>query len=207
VNVEGLEKTKARGTIVVGRRVILRDWLPTDVDSYVRWQYTGEWRLLDAPWEGSDPRTEIEIERTRARFLERLAKAELPWPRGRVVIAAKSGAPLGTVSRYADREPDVWYAGIAICEDDYLGKEYGTEALQLWVDHLFRNSDVHRIGLDTWSFNPRMIRVATKLGFVFEGAQREMRQWQGEWLDAVHFGMLRREWQKRRADWGVPAAE
>ena len=59
-----------------------------------------------------------------------------------------------------------------------------------WRDY----SDIHRISLDTWSFNPRMIRVAQKLGFVYEGAQREMQQWQGEWLDLLHFGMLRSEW-------------
>jgi RimJ/RimL family protein N-acetyltransferase len=38
------------------------------------------------------------------------------------------------------------------------------------------------------------MRVAEKVGFVREGAERELMQWQGEWLDRVHFGMLRKEW-------------
>jgi RimJ/RimL family protein N-acetyltransferase len=38
-----------------------------------------------------------------------------------------------------------------------------------------------------------MIHVAEKLGFVYEGAQRELIEWQGERLDLVHYGMLRRE--------------
>jgi RimJ/RimL family protein N-acetyltransferase len=63
------------------------------------------------------------------------------------------------------------------------------------VDYLFGISDVHKLGLDTWSFNPRMVRVAEKVGFVYEGRQREMRQWQGEWLDLMHFGILREEWE------------
>ena len=79
----------------------------------------------------------------------------------------------------------------------YLNQGVGTEALGLWVDYLFSISDVHRIGLDTWSFSERMMRVAEKLGFVREGAERELVQWQGEWLDLVHFGMLRREWEER----------
>jgi hypothetical protein len=40
-----------------------------------------------------------------------------------------------------------------------------------------------------------MARVAEKVGFVYEGRQREMRLWQGEWLDLLHFGILREEWQ------------
>ncbi len=60
------------------------------------------------------------------------------------------------------------------------------------------NSTVHRLGLDTWSFNPRMMQVAGKLGFTSEGAQREVLQWQNQWLDLVHYGMLREEWMKRR---------
>jgi RimJ/RimL family protein N-acetyltransferase len=74
----------------------------------------------------------------------------------------------------------------------------GTEALELWVDHLFKISEIHKLCLDTWSFNPRMIRVAEKVGFISEGRQREMRLWQGEWLDLLHFGILRDEWSRNR---------
>jgi RimJ/RimL family protein N-acetyltransferase len=42
-----------------------------------------------------------------------------------------------------------------------------------------------------------MMRVAEKLGFVNEGAQRELIEWQGKWLDLVHYGMLRGEWEER----------
>ncbi len=89
--------------------------------------------------------------------------------------------PLGWVNRYGEQEnPRVRYVGIDICEDAYLNRGLGTEALRLWIDHLFATSDVHKLGLETWSFNPRMIRVAEKVGFVYEGRQREVRQWQGE---------------------------
>ena len=117
-------------------------------------------------------------------------------PRKRAMIATLEGEPLGWVNRYGDKSfPEAYRVGISIGEDAYLNQGIGTEALGLWVDYLFSNSDVHRIGLDTWSFNARMMRVAEKLGFVREGAERELIQWQGEWLDLVHFGMLRREWE------------
>jgi len=88
--------------------------------------------------------------------------------------------------------------GIDICEDKFHNCGMGTEALELWVDYLFGISEIHKLCLDTWSFNPRMIRVAEKVGFISEGRQCEMRLWQGEWLDLHHFGILRDEWSRNR---------
>jgi RimJ/RimL family protein N-acetyltransferase len=73
-----------------------------------------------------------------------------------------------------------------------------TKALSLWIDYLFRASGIHRISLDTWSFNPRMMRVAEKLGFTYEGGQRQLVAWRGERLDLVHYGLLRSERPARR---------
>jgi RimJ/RimL family protein N-acetyltransferase len=39
-----------------------------------------------------------------------------------------------------------------------------------------------------------MMRVAEKVGFVYEGAERELLGWQGQRLDLVDYGLLRREW-------------
>ena len=184
------------GIITSGRRVILRDRLPSDVESYLRWQTHGEWRLYDAPWENEHvPTTAEEEEAFCVRFLEK-CRQEHSVPRKWAMIATLEGEPLGWVSRYGDKRfTEAYRIGIDICEDAYLDQGIGTEALRLWVDYLFANSDVHRIGLDTWSFNGRMMRVAEKLGFVREGAERELIRWQGKWLDLVHFGMLRREWK------------
>jgi RimJ/RimL family protein N-acetyltransferase len=182
-----------------GPKVVLRDRIPSDVDRWIYWQTHGEWRTLDAPWEGvSDSLTPEKESELRARFLEVCAE-EPPVPRARAAITTRDGRPVGWVNRYADKNtPDEWYVGIDICEDDCLNRGIGTEALRLWVDYLFANSDVHRIALATWSFNPRMMRVAEKVGFVHEGVQREARQWRGEWLDGILYGMLREEWEVRR---------
>jgi RimJ/RimL family protein N-acetyltransferase len=175
--------------------VILRDRLPADVDVLVHWKTHGQWRLLDAPWEGvSVSLTETEEAQLRERLLEGISRPR-PVPRSVAVIATLDGRPIGRVNRYGqDRSPETWMVGINICEDDCLDRGLGTEALTLWVNYLFANSAIERIGLDTWSFNPRMMHVAEKLGMVFEGAQRRVLQWEGQWLDLVHFGLLRDEW-------------
>ena len=114
-------------------------------------------------------------------------------------MAASDGTALGKVNRYSrGSQKHEWCVGIDICEDDYLNRGLGTEALRLWIDYLFANSEIHRLALETWSFNPRMTRVAEKVGFHFEGRLREAQEWQGEWLDKLQFGMLRSEWEGAR---------
>lgn len=183
-----------------GYYVILRDWLASDVEPFIRWLSQGEWRLLDAPWEGYRSETTPEqAERDRKWFAKQLEDENRTFLKRRAVVATANNHPLGWVSRYGEQDnPHVCMVGIDICEDAYLNRGLGQEALQLWVDHIFGTSDVHKVGLETWSFNPRMIRVAEKAGFVREGCQREIRQWQGEWLDLVQFGLLREEWEERR---------
>jgi RimJ/RimL family protein N-acetyltransferase len=182
--------------LVQGKLVYLRDPIPSDAENYLLWQTGGEWRRYDAPWEEtrSSMMTPEEEEAFRERF-RAFCQEDPGLPRKRATIVAIEGKPMGWVNRYAKEDyPDVWYAGITIYDDDCLNRGFGTEALGLWIDYLFSHSEVYRIGLETWSFNPRMIRVAEKVGLVYEGAVRELREWQGQRLDFVLYGLLRREW-------------
>jgi len=195
--------TSAPAELASGERMALRETVASDVDTYVYWQTHGEWRTLDAPWDGlRDSLTTEEEDEFRERFLEKCGRKP-PVPRFTATITARGGKALGWVNCYGKKRfPDTWLVGICIAEDEYLNCGIGTEVLELWVDYLFANSSIHRIGLDTWSLNPRMMRVAEKLGFTFEGAEREYVEWQGEYHDAEHYGMLRREWEEMRASKG-----
>jgi len=185
--------------IASGDRIVLRDRFPSDVARFIYWQTHGEWRLLDAPWEGVQTSlTTVQEVKLRTQFLESCVE-ELPSPRETTIVANKDNRPIGWVSRYGeDRTPDTWMVGIDICDDDMLNRGFGTEALGLWVNYLFANSTIYHIGLDTYSFNPRMSHVAEKLGFIHESVQREVLQWDGQWLDLIHFGMLRADWEEKR---------
>ncbi len=185
--------------LVVGATVRLRERLPADVDMYVYWFSHGEWRQWDDPWHaGRAPSTEEEVRDFKQQFLVELEQEALV-PRKAATILTLDGKPVGrAVSCREKGAPDECSVGIDICEDEYLNRGIGTEALGLWVDYLFENSDLHRISLLTWSFNLRMMRVAEKLGFVREGVWREAREWQGERIDRVLYGMLRREWESAR---------
>jgi len=180
--------------IAKGEHVMLRALIETDRVHYQRWQTEGEWRSLDAPWE----RNKIEKKQNQSDGKKQSLVEDDPAPQKMAVIATLENKPLGWVNRYSKGSSLIWFVGIDICEDDFLNRSYGTEALRLWVNYLFKKSEYHKLCLDTWSFNPRMARVAEKIGFIFEGAQREMQFWEGKWLDLLHYGMLREEWETRR---------
>jgi len=184
--------------LATGRRVLLRDRVVEDIDTYLRWMNTGEWRRFDAPWargqEAMDARTEGEYRKR----LEEVVEGDLPVPRLHAMIETVDGVAVGWVNRYSrGSQKDEWCVGIDLCEDELLNQGYGTEALSLWINHLFENSDIHRLALETWSFNPRIIRVAEKVGFRSEGRLREAQHWDGAWLDKLQFGLLRPEWRSR----------
>lgn len=199
------DNNQAYELIAKGELVMLRTLVETDIHHYMRWQTQGEWRLLDAPWEHNKTEEKKAKERSKKQINTQDDSApknqasikDDTVPKKRAVIATLENQPLGWVNRYSSKNSQiVWYVGISIAEDAYLNRGYGTEALKLWINHLFANSEYHKLCLDTWSFNPRMMKVAENLGFIPEGYQRQMQYWDGVWLDLMHYGMLRAEWEK-----------
>ncbi len=147
-------------------------------DMYRKWfANDGEWQRYDAPWE---KRPDDDVEEARAKYLK---------------IIEHQDEYVGWVSIYGDDSSYSKMVGIAICEDTKLNQGIGTRALKLCIEYIFRAYQCHRIGLDTWSFNKRMIHVARKVGFVEEGREREACCWNGEWIDMYSFGILEREWE------------
>ena len=179
--------------ILKGNSVILRDAIPSDLHAYRCWMQQGTWREFDAPWERAMmPKDPDKIEsRFRDGFLGEPTK-----PRHRMIVALDESIPIGWVNRYEEKRfPQSWNIGIDICEDDKLNCGYGTEALHLWIDYLFDNSEIHRLAFAAYSFNHRVIRIAEKLGFALEGKDREIIRWQDRWIDRLHFSLLRQEWK------------
>jgi len=179
-----------------GKNVSLRDAHTSDCEVYMKWMSEGEWKDFDAPWEEFD---NLSKQKLRKRF-EQLFLEEKVKPRKRAIITLPEDKPIGWVNRYHDDEHfSLFLIGIDICEDDHLDGGLGTESLQLWIDYLFENSDVHKVGLNTYSFNHRMNEVAKRLGFKKEGVDREVIHWKGDWIDLIRYGILRQEWNEMKS--------
>ncbi|KIL52032.1 GCN5 family acetyltransferase [Jeotgalibacillus soli] len=60
-----------------------------------------------------------------------------------------------------------------IYEPAYWNGGYGTEALRLWIQRLFTEKILVRVGYTTRSGNERMIKVEEKLGMKMEAKLRK----------------------------------
>ncbi|MGI8880524.1 MAG: GNAT family N-acetyltransferase [Jatrophihabitans sp.] len=70
-----------------------------------------------------------------------------------------------------------------------VGRGLGTEATRLVLDYVF-GLGLHRIDLEVYDFNPRARHVYEKVGFVYEGTQRDALRWDGDWVDAHVMSIL-----------------
>ncbi len=82
---------------------------------------------------------------------------------------------------------------------EYIGRGYGTDAMRVIVNYVFREMGLHRIQLGVVAFNPAGIRAYQKAGFVEEGRYRESVLHDGRWYDEVLMSILDHEWAARRS--------
>lgn len=87
--------------------------------------------------------------------------------------------------------------GITIYPQNMWDKHIGRQALNLFIDYLFKLYDLPHLGLTTWSGNPRMMHLATKIGLKQEARIRQVRFYEGEYYDSLKYGILRSEWLEK----------
>ena len=81
----------------------------------------------------------------------------------------------------------------------HWGRGFVGEALEAAIRFAFETLDLHRLEADVDPRNPASMRALERAGFAREGFLRERYHVHGEIQDAVYFGLLRREWEARRA--------
>ena len=89
---------------------------------------------------------------------------------------------------------------IGIGDPFFRGKGYGQDALQLILRYAFFELNLHRVGLDVNSNNPRAIRAYEKAGFKHEGEMREAGYRDGKRYNRVIMGILRDEWLQQKSE-------
>ncbi|MGI8314105.1 GNAT family N-acetyltransferase [Halobacillus mangrovi] len=152
-----------------------------------------EWKKWDAPYYPLEPHT---LDSYRSHEHARKERLTVDEPDSRLLIEV-DGQIIGTVTYYWEHKPSLWLeVGIGIYDPACWNGGYGTQALTLWVDYLFRNLPIARVGLTTWSKNERMMKVGQKLGMKLEGRMRKCRIYEGEYYDSIRYGILREEWNK-----------
>ncbi|WP_173916663.1 GNAT family N-acetyltransferase [Halobacillus sp. Marseille-Q1614] len=185
-------------TRLTGDHVVLRSIKDDDIPRLWELIYKPkdpEWKKWDAPYYPLEPHTVDTYRSHESARKERLKETE---PDSRLLIEV-DGEIIGTVSYYWEHKASLWLeVGIGIYSKEYWGGGYGSEALELWIDHLFHELPLARVGLTTWSKNERMMKVGKKLGMKLEGRMRKCRIYEGKYYDSIRMGILREEWQLKR---------
>ena len=145
-----------------------------------------EWLAFNGPYIPYEPPTMQSFEN---RLFKRLKQGD------EALLVEFNSEVVGTVSFYWVDERTRWLeVGIVIYDSNYWGQQVGRRALIAWVTHIFNNYEVERVGLTTWSGNPRMIASAQAIGMQVEARLRKVRYYNGVYYDSVKLGVLREEW-------------
>ena len=86
--------------------------------------------------------------------------------------------------------------GIELYGSTDRGKGYGTEAIALMTNWLFRNGIAERVQASTSKDNLAMRRVLEKLGFTFEGIMRAFMPAGDHREDFALYAITRAEWPR-----------
>ncbi len=177
---------------IVGKRVILRDETrETDADDLFHWRNLEEWNYYDEPDASFKPVSREEF------MVKQSQPKKIPTSSHRWQIDSVEGKHIGWVNYYhLDEQAGYAYVGIALPEPETWGKGYGTEAVSLVVDYLFRSLGLKSVRTKTWTGNRRMRHVAEKVRFkeIVHSPHRAPLSVRGEPLEFVEYAITRAEW-------------
>ncbi|MEJ2594489.1 MAG: GNAT family protein [bacterium] len=79
--------------------------------------------------------------------------------------------------------------------EEMTGKGIMTSACRLLVDHAFQKMGLNRITIKVASKNEKSKAIPLRLGFRFEGTEKEGELLNGRFTDLEVYGLLKSEWQ------------
>lgn len=114
-----------------------------------------------------------------------------------IICLQENNRPIGDIAMLdIDHQNRNSIMRISIFDHEVWGNGYGTEAMSLLLGYGFEILNLHRIGLDVYSFNKRGIKSYEKLGFKQEGIIRDELFYDGEYHDSIIMGVLKDEFNQ-----------
>ncbi len=172
-----------------GKKVILRSIRREDMTRLCEFNNDIEVELAG----GGDPPLPQSLERLYAEFDSEASKGGRD---GMKFAIEADGTFIGQCALFNLHEPEqTCELGIAIGDKTYWGRGYGRDAIQVLLDYAFRLRGIRRVYLTVIETNIRAIKAYSACGFVEEGRLRKHVWSNGDYVDLVHMGILREEWE------------
>jgi len=111
------------------------------------------------------------------------------------IVQKKDGTKIGFIYHQLN-QPYKWMEIGYFFAPSERGKGYGSEAVQLMVDYLFK--ELARIHAIADVRNSASQRVLEKAGFQREGTMRKCLFNRGEWRDYYLYSILKEEWRNQK---------
>ena len=183
-----MESVPERRPIIRGEHVFLRAPERSDIATFVRW-------FNDADVLHNLAMRTPMSEAAEERWFDRMLGSQGGTDHHFVICARDGGRALGTIGLHGvDLTDGTAEFGIAIGEQEYWNRGFGTDATRAICDFGFGELRLERIGLQVYAGNERARRTYEKVGFVHEGTLRHARYHHGEHVDVHVMGLLRADW-------------
>ncbi|MEL7028092.1 MAG: GNAT family protein, partial [Pseudomonadota bacterium] len=78
-------------------------------------------------------------------------------------------------------------------DDLYIDEVYAVDAGRQLLKYGFEEQNLHRIWAEIYDFDEAKKRLFATLGFTLDGRHREAHWTEGEWVDSLFYGVLRRD--------------
>ena len=126
------------------------------------------------------------------KFLEESQNAEAAF----VIVTLDEDKPIGVISLEGIKHVhQIAEAGIAIGEEEYRSKGYGTEAMKLLLDFAFNYLNLHNVDLKVVDTNERAIKCYKKCGFKEYGRRSESEYINGKRYGTVYMEILKEDFK------------
>jgi RimJ/RimL family protein N-acetyltransferase len=113
------------------------------------------------------------------------------------IEALASGELVGTLNTHtASQRVGTFMYGLAIAPE-HQRRGYASEAIRLVLRYFFQEKRYQKVNAEVYSFNQASIELHERLGFTLEGRLRRMVYTDGQFYDALIYGMLREEFDQR----------
>jgi [ribosomal protein S5]-alanine N-acetyltransferase len=180
--------------VLRGERVILRDFIESDVDDRLRHPidpeeedgYGSSWRRA---WGGERYHTREDL----------LAVHAAPEPGTYQWAVEYEGHCVGSAGLGVDADQHGATYTVGLFVAGLRGRGLGREITRLVLSWAFGELGLHRVELEVLAFNRRAINCYLACGFRQEGVRREAGLYPDGWKDVILMGLLRSEHAAQRA--------
>jgi RimJ/RimL family protein N-acetyltransferase len=94
--------------------------------------------------------------------------------------------------------------GLFLGEENYRGKGFGSEALELILCYGFKVLNLNNVMLKVYSFNERAIKAYGKIGFHQFGKRTSAYFLNGQYIDEIYMEILSKDFQSKYLDDKIP---